>query len=369
MKILMQNRLDAFINPGGDTIQMLKTKEYLEKLGCQVDLSCELKPELQDYDLVHLFNITRVHETYLQYLNAKKNNKAIVVSPIYQNLEEIDMKSSSGIKRKLWHKMNKNLRELTKTVVRAIIYPNQFYAACKQLVVGYECQQREVLLHSDIVLPNSELEAGAIERDLNIKFKYELIPNAVDFMFRNKDDSFFQKTGLKNYVLCVANYIELKNQIALMNAMKTLDYQVVLIGSVMRTHKKYFDEIVGLAKTMGNRVTVLEKVPQNELISIYSGARVVVLPSWIETTGLACLEGALAGCNVVITDRGYAREYFKDMAFYCDPDNIQSIREAICEAYAAKPNPLLIKQIVENYTWDKTAEKTAMVYQKLLNAR
>ena len=50
MKVLMQIRANAFTCPGGDTIQMQKTKEALAGIGYDVDLSLELRPDLSQYD-------------------------------------------------------------------------------------------------------------------------------------------------------------------------------------------------------------------------------------------------------------------------------------------------------------------------------
>ena len=61
MKVLFQSRTNLFDAPGGDMVQMLKTKEFLEKLGVTVDVSLEFEPDLKDYDLVHLFNLSLIH--------------------------------------------------------------------------------------------------------------------------------------------------------------------------------------------------------------------------------------------------------------------------------------------------------------------
>jgi glycosyltransferase involved in cell wall biosynthesis len=58
-----------------------------------------------------------------------------------------------------------------------------------------------------------------------------------------------------------------------------------------------------------------------------------VLASWFETTGLVSLEAAMMDCNVVVTKKGDTVEYFSDMAYYCEPDDINSIRNAIEKAY------------------------------------
>ena len=46
MKVLFQSRKTLFSAPGGDTTQILKTKEYLEKLGVEGEVSLELTPEV-----------------------------------------------------------------------------------------------------------------------------------------------------------------------------------------------------------------------------------------------------------------------------------------------------------------------------------
>ena len=58
-------------------------------------------------------------------------------------------------------------------------------------------------------------------------------------------------------------------------------------------------------------VTFAGQVPHDStaLADLYQGARVHILPSWFETTGLVSLEAALSGCSVVSTERGHAEEY------------------------------------------------------------
>ena len=72
MKVLFQSRTNLFEAPGGDMVQMLKTKEFLEKLGVQIDISLDFEPDLSGYDLVHLFNLMEPQDIYRQMLNAKK---------------------------------------------------------------------------------------------------------------------------------------------------------------------------------------------------------------------------------------------------------------------------------------------------------
>jgi hypothetical protein len=92
------------------------------------------------------------------------------------------------------------------------------------------------------------------------------------------------------------------------------------------------------------------------------------MASWFETTGLAGLEAGLAGANVVITGRGYAREYFGESAWYCDPANLTSIREAVTAAWAAPRGSRQLEQRISKLglTWAEAASKTLGVYRQIL---
>src|SRR4030095_5793821 len=108
-------------------------------------------------------------------------------------------------------------------------------------------------------------------------------------------------------------------------------------------------------------------LPQLEIYSIMKAARVHVLPSWFETTGLVSLEAAYYGCNLVITNKGDQEEYFEKNAFYCEPENTNSIKNAILKAYHAPLNDNFKKHIENHYNWNQTAEQTRQCYLRLLN--
>ena len=92
MKILMQARQDIFVDKGGDTIQFLRTKEVLQCKGIEIEISTKHDIDLSEYDIIHLFNLKGIECTYLQFLNAKKQNKPVVLSPVYWKLNEEEEK-------------------------------------------------------------------------------------------------------------------------------------------------------------------------------------------------------------------------------------------------------------------------------------
>jgi glycosyltransferase involved in cell wall biosynthesis len=114
---------------------------------------------------------------------------------------------------------------------------------------------------------------------------------------------------------------------------------------------------------------MLGHVSHQRLASALAAARVVALPSWFETCGLACLEGAVAGCRVVVTNRGYTRDYFGQDASYCDPGDVDSIRQAILEAADAPVPERLRDRVLSAYTWEASAQATLDGYRAVLDGR
>jgi tetratricopeptide (TPR) repeat protein len=101
------------------------------------------------------------------------------------------------------------------------------------------------------------------------------------------------------------------------------------------------------------------------LAGAYAAARTHVLPSWYELPGLVSMEAAYYGKNVVVTDYGTARDYLGDDAFYCRPDDADSIANAIMAAYYA-PLREGARRRVENLTWKRAAEEYLHYYEQVL---
>ncbi|MBB5636588.1 glycosyltransferase involved in cell wall biosynthesis [Pedobacter cryoconitis] len=366
IKILFQSRKSLFEAPGGDTIQLHKTKEYLEKLGLQIDISIELEPDLSGYDMVHIFNLMRGQETLLQVLNAKKQNKKVALSTIYGLYTEFDKKARGGKAQKIFKYLNPYQIEYVKVIARAV-FGNEFHlGTISVLFRGYYKTLKKICEHVDVFLPNSNTEMDRIIRDFKLQSpKFVNVPNAVDVALFKDDVVISEKYAhLEGCVLSAARIEGRKCQLELVQALKGSPYKLVLVGKAAKYHQKYYDLI---KEEAGDNVVFIEHLTQEELVQLYKLSKVHALVSWMETPGLSSLEAGIMGANVVITDKGDTRAYFEDMAFYCEPDDVQSIRNAIDKAYAAAPNAELKKKIIENYTWENTAKATLAGYKMILD--
>jgi glycosyltransferase involved in cell wall biosynthesis len=190
--------------------------------------------------------------------------------------------------------------------------------------------------------------------------KYLAVPNGVDPHLFKRDCSAKKDDNL---VLCVARIEGIKNQLNLIMGLNNTRFNLVLIGSHAPNQKAYYSECRSIA---GANVRFIDHIPQDELLQYYREAKVHVLPSWFETTGLSSLEAAAMGCNIVITDKGDTREYFGSNAFYCDPAEPQSILAAVEKASHYKYNEDLHEMILKRYTWKQAAIQTLNAYKQTI---
>ncbi|HWY35815.1 MAG TPA: glycosyltransferase, partial [Nitrosopumilaceae archaeon] len=185
------------------------------------------------------------------------------------------------------------------------------------------------------------------------------------------DEAMYDTTRIINEkyrdaILCVARIEGHKNQLNLIRALKNTNFKVFLNGLPSPNNQKYY---LQCQKEASPNIHFNGRVSEEELYIMFNSAKVHVLPSYFETTGLSSLEAAVMGCNIVITDKGDTVEYFGNLAYYCNPDDPSSIRLAVDAAYKDPFKEELRQLILEKYTWKKAAEKTKEAYNQVLSSR
>ena len=333
---------------GGNVVQLRETADALRRRGCPVESSTDRRPDLRGVDLVHGFNLSHEHIRGL-----RRARIPVALSPIYwpysfrsgaagppptprarAGRASIAVRSARAALRGRYQEHAHSLLEHTLS-----------------LVLAYEA--------ADLLLPNSRLEADAIAAELGVSTPMRVVPNAA-----NPEVFVPAPPGTRREGVVMAGRIEpFKNQLRLIEACKALDVPLTLVGAVHPHHEGYGEA----CRRQGDQgVRFAGAVSQGELVEILHTAKVHALPSWFETTGLASLEAALAGCAVVTTSRGYASEYFEATARYCDPGSTQSIRNALRTALD-EPTPAALEQRVrDRFTWDHTASATLDAYAEIL---
>jgi glycosyltransferase involved in cell wall biosynthesis len=370
MQVLFVNsREDAAENPGGDNVQIDKTRSALESLG--VDVTQVEAGKLHDqpsFDLAHVFNIQTADSALKVFSELQSFGKPVVLSPIYWSMLEhwAHMAISNGSR---WRTI---ARLLGKQRTQPIYIAWQRLKAPGQRLWR---TQRQLLRQASLVLPNSRTEIDLLQANFALgngfRERAEVVVNAITSKdYRNPaqpDDIFLRDYGFREFVLQVGSVNPVKNQLGLIEALSPLTVPLVLIGKPLSARLDYYEDCVAAGRQRGN-VLILDRVPHEKLPGIYALAKVHVLPSWRETPGLVSLEAAAAGCQIVTTSIGSAREYFGDLAWYCHPSEPDSIRRAVEFALEAPRSDSLRRHVLSRFTWEKAAQATLAGYRRVLSS-
>lgn len=365
-RVLLQNREDNFLLPGGDSVVLGAFEAAFKAEGVRSEICLEPAPRLDRWETVQLINITRSTDTLRQLRNARNQGRPVVLLPLYEDLDRYLERA---------FKLNLAYREVVR---RGDILPPEEVIAfadrcqlkthpldnpyCKEKGIGDRVRQAEILAGASVVLTSGRHETET----LRAKFRFEAETAEIRFgvapEFRSADgEPFRRKHGVRDFALFVGRIETRKNPWTLIEVFRGLpDKRLIMVG--------YFDMTqweAPIRAQLPPNVTILDRLPREELISAFAAARLHVLPSWYELPGLVSLEAAAAGSRVVTTSWGTARDYFRDMAYYCEPDRPDTLRRAVLEAWDSAPNPVLRDYARETFDWAKAARKLREIHARL----
>lgn len=360
MKLLMIARSTLFTSPGGDTTQIEMTAKYLRVVGVFVDIKLSHENmDYENYDLLHFFNIIRPDDIWP---HLEKTKVPFVISTIFVDYFEYEKKNRKGLISLVNSIFDRDQIEYIKTIARSVKNGDKI-KSWYFLTRGQRKSIQAIAEKAAILLPNSHSEYNRFVSLYGVKQRYQKVVNAIDPSYFSLD--VMPNPTYKDHVLCVGRIEGRKNQLNLIKALINSEVQLTIIGKPSPNHIGYYEQCQAMAKT-GQNVHFIQHVDHKELAALYKAAKVHVLPSWFETTGLSSLEAGAMGCNVVVTRKGDTEEYFNNMAYYCEPDDVESIRKAVFQAHTDPVNPTLQGYIFSHYTWRETAEQTLQAYQLVL---
>jgi len=378
MKVLLVNHGSADSWGGGDGVQIRETAKRLQQRGHQVTIQNSNQPEVGDADLVHVFN-SRVQAAFpSQLASCKRAGKPVVVSPIWINLGRALWGSRGALpvlQKAIQQGEGTAAREFellrTRKLVVTMDEGNLEAHGCGSYNAEWHGQIPDLMAGADGLLPNSWLELKAVQTDLHwCSDAFEVAHYGVDpTLFLDADPEPFRRhTGIRHPFVLQAGRVEPgKNQAMLCWALRNTQLPIVLIGGT-----KHWPSYAEVCKAIsGDRLIVIDHLPQELLASAYAAARVHCLVSWMDTCGLVSLEAALSGTPVVGSSFGHELEYLQGDAWLADPADPTGICKAVIGAWEAGPHNLrsqrLKRRILEEFNWERTVDATERLYQRILS--
>lgn len=373
MKVAYCIRPDYIELSGGDAVQMLKTKEHVEKLFPAVSISIIVSPNdlTSKYDLIHVFNFSTYTISREFIKKAKDINIPIVTSSIYW---DYSYASTSKIFNYIgvFNHVSDALMKVMIPIARLI---GLIFAKPVGVSRAFRRNAQWMFDHSDIIAPNSEEEGELLLKMINRtkeRKKVEIVYNATDITQNKNNNSIKKEEFLKkynipdNYILQAGRIEFCKNQLNLLTSLKKHpEIPIVFVGKVFDV--SYFKKLNKLAKKRGN-VYFIDAVPYNEMNNFFRYARLHVLLSLRESPGLVNIESLAYECPIVISDQRFmpVNTYFENQPYVVNPLNIISIRNIILKAYNERTiNPFNFNK----FSWDNVAYQTYNIYIKLYHQK
>ncbi|MCR9295907.1 MAG: glycosyltransferase family 4 protein [bacterium] len=165
------------------------------------------------------------------------------------------------------------------------------------------------------------------------------------------------------HISCVTN--EVKNVVNMIDAIGPTKVPLVLAGTMNEGSTK--TAIMSRLIKFPN-VKFLGHVDTATKNALYSACELFCLPSRAEGTGLVAVEAASYGAKVMITRNGGPPDYFGEHAFYTTKGNVRDINDVFIRAWESPKTCELQTHIVQNLTWQKSAEALLDVYQGLTDS-
>ncbi|HOJ32951.1 MAG TPA: glycosyltransferase family 1 protein [Candidatus Hydrogenedentes bacterium] len=247
-----------------------------------------------------------------------------------------------------------------------MIYDAQFVAHPEDFPMFSRMVQRVIIPYAarraNVVLTGSHFAKQEIVQRLGVPEKsVEVVPFGISPVFSPAEKD--QESGAP-YLLCVCNAYPHKNLARFVRVFQSLSreipHQLIIVG------KSGAGEPPPIP-----RVERRQQVTLSELVNLYRGCELFVLPSLYEGFGFPVLEAMACGARVVAARSGSLPEVAGDAATYFDPtdehDMANAIRTALEESSDTRTRYRTKGfQQAASYTWEATAARVTEILKGIV---
>jgi glycosyltransferase involved in cell wall biosynthesis len=204
LKVLFYTDPTAFQMFGGAEIQMLKTKEYVERISrTEIKFFDLFEDKLGDYDLLHCFKLR--DECLSLCRLAKLKGLRIAISSIYTRWNPL-----------FETKTRSQLENATNRIGLLFSNLRRYNSVSLEQLFPF----KDLLEISDVIMPTSRMEADLLSKRFKIdRKKFVPVPIGVESSFSQSNPKLFiDKYGLSNFVLFVGRIERRKNVLTVIKA-------------------------------------------------------------------------------------------------------------------------------------------------------
>lgn len=247
----------------------------------------------------------------------------------------------------------------------------------------FNTEMRSIVAQCDGIITVSEFSREDIAKDFNFpKEKIHVTHLASEPIYKpiNKaicTNILKQYYSLPdNYILYVGGFSPRKNISGLIEAFSKIenklpsDMKLIIAGTKGKSYSIY--------KSLTEKLKVTEKVlfpgfiEMNHMPHLYSGASLLVYPSFYEGFGLPPIEAMACGTPVIASNATSIPEILGDSALFCNPHHIDDLSDKILLAIY---DNTLRKELIEkgfiksnSLTWEATAKNTLTAYENIIKS-
>ena len=237
---------------------------------------------------------------------------------------------------------------------------------------------RHAINDAQYVITDSEFTRQDILRSFRVdERKIVPIHLGVADSFRTVDrgpvERFRSKASLeRRYLLFVGNTKPHKGLHVLLDAFATIlntypDIDLVIAGGSVGEDAR-LRSLVEAVQFKG-RIKNLQRLSDDDLVFLYNGAEMLVLPSLYEGFGLPALEAMACGTPVIVSDAASLPEVAGDGALICQVGSVDSLSAAIRSLLG---DSVLRREMIrkgsaraKTFSWQSTARKTLELYDSI----
>lgn len=241
------------------------------------------------------------------------------------------------------------------------LYP-QYFGNVEQMIAW----KKETITHASRIIAISENTKKDIIRLLPVD------PEKIDVVYHGINQVKTNYIGLKlpgRYILYVGDRGGYKNFACFLSVFSRIassekNLFLICTGKSLKAHEWEQIEALGVKSKV-----LYVKANDLELGQLYQQAIFLVYPSLYEGFGIPLLEAYLNDCPVALSASSCFPEIAGDAGCYFDPEDEDSmylsIRSLLIDNDLRKTLIEKGRERLPLYTWEKTAEKTLSVYEKL----